>query len=144
MKKSLWFLIAFVVILSATAVTFARNTATTAVTINAAGFSGEAVDDLGGISTVASSVRLKYSTGGPVYVHHNPTWSPIVDHAGEITAGDLYYMNATAYTGDLMVTLYITNPYALTLDYSYLNMRGECLVGHPVPGSSLLWRTVLR
>jgi hypothetical protein len=126
MKKGLIFLIALLVLLSVTAITFARNTATTSVSITAAGVGGdgEAATDASGIATVDDGIELQYSTGGAhPYAHVAPTWEPVIEQPGPITAGDLYYFNTTGYTGDILVTLYVTNPYELSKNYSYLNMQ---------------------
>jgi hypothetical protein len=125
MKKGLIFLIALLVLLSATAITFARNTATTAVSITAAGAggTGEAAKDVSGIATVDTGIKLHYSTGSGPYVHVAPSWDPVVEQPGSIEAGDLYYFNSTGYTGDVLVTLYVTNPDELAQYYSYLNMQ---------------------
>ena len=123
MKKGMIILIALLVLLSATAITFARNTAATSVTITAGGITGYASDDVSGIAGVATSIKLKNSTGSGPYVHVAPTWTPVIEQAGAITGGDVYYLNTTDYTGDILVTLYLTNPNELQKNYSNLMMK---------------------
>ena len=123
MKKGLIFAIALVVLLSATAVTFARDTATESVSISAGGASGFAAGSELGASQAVSAVKLKHSTGNSApYTNVPPTWSPVVGQVGSITAGDLYFLDCTNYAGDVLVTLNITNPSALAKDYEYLNL----------------------
>jgi hypothetical protein len=125
MKKGMIFIIALLVLLSATAVTFARNTATTAVSITQAGSGGggEAAQNVSGIATVPDTIKLKYSTGTDNYTHVAPSWDPVNEQAGSIKPGDIYYFDTTGYTGDILVTVYVTNPYELAKDYSYLDMQ---------------------
>ena len=123
MKKGLIFAIALVVLLSATVITFARNTATESVSITAAGVGGFAAGNAQGASQAVATVKLKHSSGGSApYTNVAPTWSPVVGQAGSITAGDIYYLDCSAYLGDVMVTINLTNPSALAKDYSYLNL----------------------
>lgn len=123
MKKGLIFAIALIVLLSATAVTFARNTATESVSITAAGAGGYAAGNVQGASQAVATVKLKHSSGGSApYTNIAPTWSPVIEQAGTITAGDIYYLDCASYLGDVMVTLHLTNPAALAKDYSYLNL----------------------
>jgi hypothetical protein len=125
MKKGMIFIIALLVLLSATAITFARNTATTAVSITQAGAGGggEAAQNVSGIAAVPDTIKLKYSTGTDTFTHVAPTWDPVNEQAGSIRAGDIYYFDTTGYTGDILVTVYITNPYELAKVYSYLDMK---------------------
>ncbi|HSW58947.1 MAG TPA: hypothetical protein VLH15_11115 [Dehalococcoidales bacterium] len=126
MKKGFLFFIALMVLLSATAITFARNTATTTVSISAAGASasGNVATNVSGISGVANNIKLQYSTGAAApFTHVAPTWNPVITQPGSITAGDLYYFNSTGYAGDMLVTVYITNPSELSQNYSYLNLE---------------------
>jgi hypothetical protein len=51
-----------------------------------------------------------------------PNWTPVVNTAGGITPGRLYYIDPKNYTGDLLVMLYLTNVGDLAKGYSYLNM----------------------
>ncbi len=54
-----------------------------------------------------------------------PTWTPLVGSAGAVDAGDLYYIEnpGSGYTGNLLVTLYLTNPGDLADSYSYMNFE---------------------
>ncbi|MBX6350813.1 MAG: hypothetical protein IRZ11_04825 [Clostridia bacterium] len=42
---------------------------------------------------------------------------------GTVAQGDLYVVDATSYSGDIWVTLYLDNPDALANDYSYMNFN---------------------
>ncbi len=124
MRKRFIFAIALVLLLAASAITFARNTATNSVTINLGAQAGlasniQTADDYVGAN------KLKHSSGAGPYTNVAPTWSPVLGDPGSITAGDLYYIDTQSYTGDVYVTLYISNPDALSLDYSYLNMKAN-------------------
>jgi hypothetical protein len=123
MKKKFIFVLALILLMTATAVTFAQTTATASVNINAGGTSGNAAT-IKTLANVGGSIQLKYSTGtGAPYTHVAPEWVPIVEHAGAVTAGDIYYVDAGDYTGDILVTINLTNPEELSLDYSYLNLN---------------------
>ncbi|MDO8567576.1 MAG: hypothetical protein Q7R57_02540 [Dehalococcoidales bacterium] len=50
-----------------------------------------------------------------------PSWTPVQNTAGNITAGDLYYIDPQNYTGSLLVMVYLTNVGDLAHGYSYLN-----------------------
>jgi hypothetical protein len=86
MKKGLIFMIALLVLLSATAITFARNTATTSIAITASGVggAGEAAGSVSGIGAVDPDIELNYSTGTGPYVHVAPDWNPVVEQPGSI------------------------------------------------------------
>ncbi len=124
-KKGLIFLMALLILLSATAITFARNTATTTVSISAAGAgsSGNVAVNVSGIAGVANTIKLQYSTGAVApFTHVAPSWDPVISQPGSITAGDIYYFDSNGYVGDILVTVYVTNPAALSKNYSYLNL----------------------
>jgi hypothetical protein len=125
MKKVLVFAIAVLLLVSATAVAFARNTSTTAVSISAGGISGAASTSLTALDAGDTVIKYKYSTGAGPYVFHAPSWAPIADQAGIVTAGDVYYLDTTGYTGDILVTIYITNTAALQKDYSLLLLQAN-------------------
>lgn len=119
MRKRFIFAIAAVLLLAATAITFARNTSATSISISAGAQSGVAST----ISTSADALpahKLKYSPGAAWVT---PTWSPVMGDPGSITAGDIYYIDTTSYTGDVIISVYLTNPDELHTDYSYLNMN---------------------
>ncbi|MDP3063146.1 MAG: hypothetical protein Q8O40_08055, partial [Chloroflexota bacterium] len=50
-----------------------------------------------------------------------PGWTPVLNSTHTITGGDLYLVDLEGYTLNVLVTLYITNPDELAIDYSYLN-----------------------
>ena len=59
-----------------------------------------------------------------------PNWSPITDNlsenttCGEVPTGDLFDITpSAAYTGDVLVDVYLTNAANLTSAYKYLNMK---------------------
>jgi hypothetical protein len=118
MRKKLIFAAAVLLLFAATAVTFARDTATTSVSISAVGVSGtgNAVADLYGLQDVPTGIELEYGNTAPL-------WSPVIEQPGSITAGDIYYFNTTDYLGDVMMSLHITNPEELSQNYSYLFMQ---------------------
>jgi len=53
-----------------------------------------------------------------------PSWSPVVDSCGKITTkGSVFWIDPDEdYTGNMVVTLYLTNSEDLTGSYTYLNM----------------------
>jgi hypothetical protein len=123
MKKTLVFVITLVLLLAATAITFAQTTAVASVAISAGSTTGGAAS-IKTLDDVGDTTKLCYSTGSEApYSHVAPDWSPIVERPGSISAGDVYYVDTTSYTGDVMVTMYLTNASALSLDYSYLDMQ---------------------
>lgn len=118
MRKKLYLVIALLVALAVTVGTFTytQTSATTGPTISQAGVSGT-----GAFATVSTIEPLIFdSTYATTY--ESPSWSPSVDAAGSITAGDIYYIDVGTYTGDILVTIYLNNPAALLKDYSFLNM----------------------
>ena len=123
MKKGMIFLIAILVLLSATAITFARNTAAITISAITAGGNGGYASVLDGIADIPADVALKHSSDVGAANAVNPTWTPVVEQPGAITAGDLYYLDTSSYTGDIYVTLYLTNADELRKDYSYLHFN---------------------
>ena len=66
-------------------------------------------------------MQFKYSGGNTTTpTATDPSWTPIVNAAGDITAGDLFYVNTTGNSGDLVVELSLTNPEALKKNYAYI------------------------
>jgi hypothetical protein len=123
MKRTLFFGIALILLFAATAITFAQTTATTSIAISAGSTSGGA-SSIKTLDDIGDTIKLRYSSGSEApYTHVAPDWTPIVERPGSITAGDVYYIDSTSYTGDVMVTLYLTNASALSCDYSYLDMQ---------------------
>jgi hypothetical protein len=123
MKKKMIFAIALLVLLASTAIAFAQTTATTAISIQAGSSSGGAAV-IKTLNQLDDETGLKYSTGS----HGNftsiaPSWDPVVEHAGAVTPGDLYYIDCGDYQGDVLVTLHLTNASELSVDYSYLDVR---------------------
>ncbi|HXX59367.1 MAG TPA: hypothetical protein VEI27_01675 [Dehalococcoidales bacterium] len=133
MKKKLLFFGVALVLVVLTAVTFARPTSSSTVTITAAS-SGDVstVQSVGGSGTsgVANTVALQYATGSSApFTQVSPAWSPAKNASGSITSGDVYYADVTNYTGDVRVNIYLTNSGALSKDYSYLNMKVNVWAG---------------
>jgi hypothetical protein len=123
MKKKLIFGIALMLLLAGVGITYATSSASASVTITAGGVGGVKAD-VDNIAAVADTIKLKHSTGADApYTHVAPDWSPVENEAGTVTAGDLYYVDCVGYTGDIQVTVYLTNPGALLKDYTYLNMQ---------------------
>jgi hypothetical protein len=123
MRKKIIFGIALLLLLASTAIAFAQTTAVTSVSIAAGSSSGGAAD-IKTLDSVGTAIALKYSTGiEDPYTHIAPSWDPIVEKPGAITAGDVYYIDCGDYQGDIMATLHLTNASELSLDYSYLDMQ---------------------
>jgi len=69
-------------------------------------------------SALTSTVYGLVGTAGKV-VATSPSWSPMLDSAGEVTgAGDIAIVNTTSATSSLTVTLHVVNLAALAHDYS--------------------------
>jgi len=120
-KRKLYLILALLVALAVTGGTFAYTqvSSTVAPTTSFAGVAG-------GFATISTDEPISggdYATGNAT-----PTWSPVVDVADAITAGDLYYIDVGTYTGDILVTLYLDNPNTLAKCYSYINMA-ICVYG---------------
>ena len=124
MNKRIIFAVVLVLLLAATTITFARNTVTATVSISASGETSGEVATTIVASAADADTSLKYSTGtAGSYVQNMPNWSPVIDEAGSITPGDVFLVDCGNYTGDVQVTLYLTNPNKLTKDYTFLNMQ---------------------
>lgn len=106
MKKKLYFLAVLAIVGTISGVSFAATSDAGSITPTIGGVNG------GGIATVAAA------TSG------QPSWTPAASSAGAITAGTLYNIDTTstgtAYSGDLLITLYLTNPDQLVGAYTYL------------------------
>jgi hypothetical protein len=123
MKKKIIFAVALLLLLASTAIAFAQTTATATVAISAGSNSGGA-SSIKTLNDVGGSIALKYSTGTEApFTHVAPDWEPIVEQPGAISAGDVFYIDCTSYTGDVLVTLHLTNASELSRDYSYLDMQ---------------------
>ncbi len=114
MKKKLYLVLALLVALAATCGTFAFTATSGSVSSSVSTSS----------STFASISTSKPSAGFPSADKYSstPSWTPVVNTAGSITAGHLYYIDPNSYTGDLLVMLYLTNVGDLAKGYSYLNL----------------------
>ena len=138
MKKKLMFAIAAILLITGTTLTFAHSSTAATVSITAA-VTGDPsnVQSVGGAGNdgVPTTVKLKHSSGGTSpYTHVPPTWAPVKNQAGSITSGDVYYVDASTYTGDIRVTVYLINTGLLAKDYTYLNMELNVWAG-----SSATW-----
>ncbi len=130
MKKKLYLLITLLVALAVAGGSFAYTaTAETAtVTINSIGVSGAFAN-----VTTVTPITGSYASGSA------PSWSPSVNSAGSVTAGDIYYVDLGTYTGDIIVTLYINNPAALAKYYSYINLPIVVYKGVYTAGTPGTW-----
>ena len=133
MKKKLMFAIAAILLIACTTLTFAHtsNAATVSITAGATG-NPSIVQSVGGAGAegVPTTVKLKYSSGtDSPYTTVPPSWAPVKNQAGSISSGDVYYVDATNYAGDLRVTVYLTNTGSLAKDYTYLNMEVNVWTG---------------
>ena len=99
-------LLSVVAVGALTQVSFAATSGVTAVTI------------AGGSSTFAAVTAA--TTDGAHGA--TPSWDVTPGAAGSITAGDLYAIDTGAYTGDILVTIYVTNVADLAQRYTYLNL----------------------
>ena len=113
MKKKFYLAVALVAALAFTGVTYAQVTTTTSVGVSAAGVAGAFVNVK--TPSTAGFTNLKWQ--------QNPSWSPIENVSSRIAAGDVYHIDTTNYSGDIRVTLRVTNVPELASNYSYLNMQ---------------------
>lgn len=114
MKKKLYLLIALLAVLAVAGSSFAytATSGTGSVTIAAIGVDGSFAS-----VTTTTPIATTYGSGAIA-----PTWSPTVNSAGSVAAGDIYYIDLGTYTGDILVTLYLNNPTQLAKAYSYINL----------------------
>jgi hypothetical protein len=123
MKKKIIFALVVLLLLGGTAITFSQNSASASVTITAGGNNGD-ISTIKTIADIDTDTGLKYSTGDSgAYTAVPASWSPVVNTAGTVTKGDLYYVDTTGYTGDVLVTVYMTNAGMLVRDYNYLDFQ---------------------
>ena len=77
-------------------------------------------------ATTSTTATITASGTTPVGVAtlttEEPSWSPAANSGGSINAGNLYNVTVPAGTISL-VTIYLTNPTSLSLDYEFLNMN---------------------
>jgi hypothetical protein len=132
MKKKMVFTLAAILLVAVTTLTFAHTSTAASVNITAA-HNGDPslVQSVGSVGDVVpNTVQLKYSTGSSApFTQVSPTWNPLQNYAGNITAGDVYYVDATPYAGDIRVTIYLTNSGQLYQDYTYLNLKVNVWTG---------------
>ena len=132
MKKKLVFVGVGLFLIAATTLTFAHNSLAATVSITAASGDPAIVQSVGGAGSdgVPNTVQLEYSTGSSApFTQVSPSWTPVKNQTGAITPGDVYYINATNYAGDVRVTVYLTNAGLLAKDYTYLNMMVNVWAG---------------
>ena len=132
MKKKLLFLGVALLLIMGTTLTFAHSNLAASVSITAASGDASTVQSVGGTGSdgVPNTVQLEYSTGSSApFTQVSPSWSPVKNQTGAITPGDVYYINATNYAGDIRVTVYLTNAGLLAKDYTYLNMMVNVWTG---------------
>ena len=123
MGRKTIFITAVLLLFAVSAIVFAQTTSATTVTISAGGVSGELATTKS-LATVGTAIKLKHATGDSApYTQVGPSWSPVASATGSVTAGDLYAIDTTGYTGDILVTVYLTNGNALSKDYSYMNLQ---------------------
>jgi hypothetical protein len=114
MKRKLYLIaaLALTVIIASASFAYTQTSASTSLSISA------------GSTALASITMAKPATGFPTADKYagTPTWTPISDVAGNVTAGHMYYIDPGTYTGELWVTMYLTNVGDLAKNYSYLNL----------------------
>jgi hypothetical protein len=123
MKKRVVFAAVVLLLLAATAITFSENSASASVSISAGGNGGQ-ISTVKNVTDANATTKMKYSTGSSApYAGVSASWTPVINTAGTVTAGDLYHVDTTGYTGDVLVTVYLTNAGMLVRDYTYLNFQ---------------------
>lgn len=79
------------------------------------------------VADVDGTTNTAPGTGATVYkvlrYAAQPSWSPVLNSAHAITGGDVYNVDTRAYTGNVLISLFLTNPDQLGVDYSYQNMK---------------------
>ncbi len=108
-----------------TGVSFTATNDTSTVAISAGGINSGGVTDFASVSfsanAVITGVRPVEATTGTTFVQ--PAWAPTVDQVVPVsTAGDLAIINASGTTGNILVTVTLTNPVGLSRAYSYFNL----------------------
>ena len=114
MKRKLYLVTALLLALAVTTGTFAYTQTSGSISASIAT----------GSSGFAEVTTTKPADGFPVTDKYSdaPSWTPVVNTAGGITAGHLYYIDPKDYNGNLLVMLYLTNVGDLAQGYSYLNL----------------------
>ncbi len=115
MKKKFYLIIAILVAVVLSGGTYAYTYTTAGVTIGATA-------DPKDIATVYAGATPPSGWTAPSGYGVPPSWSPVINTAGSITKGSIFWIDPGNYTGDLLVTVYLTNSAALTSYYTYVNM----------------------
>ena len=124
MKRKLIALGVLLLVAAITGVSFAQTATTTGVTISEGGVDGHLEEIKTNAQAIADGIQLRYSGGTTTSPTATaPTWTPIVSAAGNITAGDIFYVNSVGGIGDLHAQLYLTNPEELKKNYSYILLQ---------------------
>lgn len=117
-RRAVWLILAGIVAALATSVSFAATNATATISVSE-------------VSTAAVSVVVA-DASDPDHTGEYGSLAniPVVAEGatGSVQAGDLYVVDATSYTGDIWVTLYLNNPDTLANDYSYMNLTATVYV----------------
>ncbi len=109
--------------ITATGITFSRNVKTADVPITVGGIDGRVSEVPNLIDPSDTAIKYKYSTGDVApYTPVIPDLGPVVDGVGSFTAGDVYYIDTAGYSGNFLVTLYITNQRELFQNYTDLDI----------------------
>jgi len=114
MRRKLYLVIALLLALAVTGGTFAYTQTSASISAGVAT----------GSSTFAGVTTSKPGEGFPTTDKYSgtPSWTPVVNTAGGIVPGHLYYIDSKEYNSDLLVMLYVTNVGDLAQGYSYLNL----------------------
>ncbi|HEX76956.1 MAG TPA: hypothetical protein G4O03_00880 [Dehalococcoidia bacterium] len=161
MKKRLFTVVALLAAAAVSGISFAATTGTTATSITTVGPAGVFCE----VKDGATSGLGPYATADEYQT--TPIWHPSTNATGEIpydgnsdgdylddqdnSPGDLYVVDLTTYTGDVLVTLYLNNPVDLTAAYSYLNMAicvykatawNDADLNNTVDPDELTWETI--
>jgi hypothetical protein len=110
-------------LLTATGITFSRGIKTADVPITVGGIDGRVSQVPNLIDPSDTAVKYKYSTGDAApYTPVTPDLGAVVDGVGSINAGDVYYIDTVGYSGNILVTLYVTNQRDLFQNYTDLDL----------------------
>ncbi|MCF8567472.1 hypothetical protein LLE49_22390 [Alicyclobacillus tolerans] len=125
-KRNLIFAGAIVLAASATAVSFAQNAAT--ATISATPSSSSAAQIYQADTTLTGSTLPANSPSGVTSIdtsgkngHAVPGLSPLAQAVGSVGSGDLYVVAPSS--GDILVTVYLSNAGQLANNYGYMNFQ---------------------
>ncbi len=112
--KRKFFIVALVVALLISGGTFAYTYTTASSTIGAV----PAAD----IAAVTAGATPPAGWTAPSGYGVAPSWTPVINSTENITKGSIFWIDPGGYTGNIVVTLYLTNSKDLTSSYTYLNM----------------------